>query len=794
MIDDDHGIRAFIRSSKEILTGRIKKYFEDFHVYEIQNNEEICHLTEIKNKSDILAELEVKRRISSGEDLFSHSGFEIKKEFIEKLILLEIPSNCIDNIIFYVKFLGEIKRLTINSNINNKLFKFDSKGKLFTVCELKIRIPNRELNSQLSNKTNERESNTKICIVKTSKMRRKLFHEAIKEYIPFITSQTIDTNFGEKKTESNVKHFENIDLFLSNELFAELSKNINFSEFITEERNKEYVENGGQEIVDYIVLRPSRDFIYSLRNLTSTSSLDINDDENYNNSYSSKKIKYNNNNNNSTIASYTNYELGKDERWNPNIPCYIHFTVYKENRDTIDAINMISKCLRRNHKSFGIAGLKDRRGITTQRVSAYKVLEEQLIYATTLRGWDRNIRICDFKYENNHINIGDLKGNLFHVVIRDLKITVNEKNANRTGNITIDTVKNLIEEIKTLGFINYFGLQRFGTSCIPTYKIGISILKENWKKAFLLIIGFDDDKLENFQASDRELFHEITNGKFDNYLRRLSPHSYIEKLIINGIIRELKNEKIYPESLLNHKKEKYIYKNSLNYLPKNSYSLYLHSVQSLIFNLVASERIKRFGNTPIVGDLVLQNQDEDLKLHDMKDFGALNKQPKVIILKESEINDYTIQDVVLTLPGDDVIYPPNMNLLYKEIVNELLGIDLNFTAFGMKGSYRNLVVVPKEISYTTFNLPEENKGVTKESFSDPKLILSDLDALLAPESRELTNTKTNEVRINEKLLGFKNEDSKCSDIVNTVVFSCKLPKSSYVTVALRELLGSFPIE
>ena len=48
---------------------------------------------------------------------------------------------------------------------------------------------------------------------------------------------------------------------------------------------------------------------------------------------------------------------------------YTHFTLYKENKDTMDAISILSGLLRTNQKTFTFAGTKDKRGITTQRVS-----------------------------------------------------------------------------------------------------------------------------------------------------------------------------------------------------------------------------------------------------------------------------------------------------------------------------------------------------------------------------------------------------------------------------------------
>ena len=50
---------------------------------------------------------------------------------------------------------------------------------------------------------------------------------------------------------------------------------------------------------------------------------------------------------------------------------YIHFTMYKYGIDTINAIFRLSKATHLSEKLFSTAGLKDKRGHTTQRVSLY---------------------------------------------------------------------------------------------------------------------------------------------------------------------------------------------------------------------------------------------------------------------------------------------------------------------------------------------------------------------------------------------------------------------------------------
>lgn len=50
---------------------------------------------------------------------------------------------------------------------------------------------------------------------------------------------------------------------------------------------------------------------------------------------------------------------------------YIHFTLFKSNIDTMGALFKLSKLTSINNKLFSSAGLKDKRGVTTQRISVY---------------------------------------------------------------------------------------------------------------------------------------------------------------------------------------------------------------------------------------------------------------------------------------------------------------------------------------------------------------------------------------------------------------------------------------
>ena len=75
------------------------------------------------------------------------------------------------------------------------------------------------------------------------------------------------------------------------------------------------------------------------------------------------------------------------------------------------------------------------------------------------------------------LKLGDLSGNRFKIAIRKVK----ENN--------LDLIKEGIVHLKNHGFINYFGLQRFGTCTqVPTHSIGIQLILNNVKEAIDLIL------------------------------------------------------------------------------------------------------------------------------------------------------------------------------------------------------------------------------------------------------------------------------------------------------------------
>ncbi|RLB53496.1 MAG: tRNA pseudouridine(13) synthase TruD [Deltaproteobacteria bacterium] len=121
---------------------------------------------------------------------------------------------------------------------------------------------------------------------------------------------------------------------------------------------------------------------------------------------------------------------------------FVHFE--KRDLDTKRAVEAIARGLECDPRSVGWAGLKDRRGITTQWASIEggdpdKALELRL----------DGIRMLDAKLHEQKLRTGHLKGNRFQIRLRGVH-----------GDA--DGAREILSALAETGCPNYFGPQRFG--------------------------------------------------------------------------------------------------------------------------------------------------------------------------------------------------------------------------------------------------------------------------------------------------------------------------------------------
>lgn len=117
--------------------------------------------------------------------------------------------------------------------------------------------------------------------------------------------------------------------------------------------------------------------------------------------------------------------------------------------------------------SFSYAGVKDRRAKTTQWFSVRKLDPRKLVRQTKRLG---NIHVGNITFKDKPLRLGHLMSNRFRIALRNVL----------AENTVIDETLNALKEN---GFINYFGLQRFGNDKeVPTFEIGVKLMQGNWKE------------------------------------------------------------------------------------------------------------------------------------------------------------------------------------------------------------------------------------------------------------------------------------------------------------------------
>ena len=71
-------------------------------------------------------------------------------------------------------------------------------------------------------------------------------------------------------------------------------------------------------------------------------------------------------------------------------------------------------------------------------------------------------------------------------------------------------VEKILQSLKNTGFVNYFGMQRFGTQSVSSHTIGLALLKGDWSRAVDLILmprASGKDELVNMWYLDQKDHH-----------------------------------------------------------------------------------------------------------------------------------------------------------------------------------------------------------------------------------------------------------------------------------------------
>ncbi|KAK9818577.1 hypothetical protein WJX74_001807 [Apatococcus lobatus] len=206
--------------------------------------------------------------------------------------------------------------------------------------------------------------------------------------------------------------------------------------------------------------------------------------------------------------------------WQGGHNAYCRFVLRKENIDSHMAISLIARMLHGRPNHFQTAGTKDKRGVTCQQVTAWKVTPDRF---RSIAPRLRQMEIGNFEYVPDRLWLGAASGNFFNVALRNLEFDKPED------------VGSAAASLRDSGFINYYGLQRFGTGGIPTHRIGAALLRGEWREAVWLIMQPD--------ASNADACNLYLNdGNIEGALKQLPRHMVGERAILEGLAKHGKGK------------------------------------------------------------------------------------------------------------------------------------------------------------------------------------------------------------------------------------------------------------
>ncbi|XRB11624.1 tRNA pseudouridine13 synthase [Pseudoscourfieldia marina] len=371
----------------------------------------------------------------------------------------------------------------------------------------------------------------------------------------------------------------------------------------------------------------------------------------------------------------------------PAIPTHVAFVVRKTNVDTASTARALQSMLmphgaqgkgnaRQHHHqksaaaaagsipgTVTFAGTKDKRGITYQFMSAARTFPRYIAKAARkLRG----VAVGQFKVVNERIYLGNLRGNRFNIVLRNLADDA-QANADKA-----------CASLRQSGFFNFYGLQRFGRGVAHTHKIGQMLLANRPDAAVRMVLLACDAETALSEADAAADDAGAPRGAWPTgnleaalAVTKTRPNdSFIEKDLSIALRRRVeaanstRRKDPTARGWLTREELAAAFSESL---PKTTCMMYLHAFQSAAFNAAVSARALAHGSAPArAGELVLVDEDDGAgggggveDLCDAEEEGGGESLPRVRLVteQEAEANAIPVSRVVLPLPGRFCTYP-----------------------------------------------------------------------------------------------------------------------------------------
>jgi tRNA pseudouridine13 synthase len=267
------------------------------------------------------------------------------------------------------------------------------------------------------------------------------------------------------------------------------------------------------------------------------------------------------------VKEITNREEGQEGK-------YLILELVKRDWDTHHFTRTLAKILKISQKRISVAGTKDKRALTTQKISIFDIDASEIEKVHL-----KDIELKVLGRSRKPVELGDLWGNDFIITIRNIARSTEE-----AGKLLEKTTNEIVAQG---GVPNFFGIQRFGSVRPVTHLVGKTIVEGNFEKAAMLYIAepFPYEPEETKQA--RQFVKETRNFKegLKIYPLRLGH----ERAMMNHLIAN-------PDD----------FAGAFLVLPKNLYRIFVHGYQSYIYNTILCRRIEKGLplNQAVEGDIV----------------------------------------------------------------------------------------------------------------------------------------------------------------------------------------------
>jgi len=252
---------------------------------------------------------------------------------------------------------------------------------------------------------------------------------------------------------------------------------------------------------------------------------------------------------------------------------YLHFTLVKEDWNLDIILKNLSRKIGKSKKRFNFAGNKDKKAITSQRISVWHT-SHKVLSPVEMKG----CRIGDFSYELKGIDLGDLWGNKFKLKIKKGENNDSFSEINLKANLDFLKNKKLIP--------NFFGNQRFGNR-LNNHEVGKKIIKKDFEGALKIFLA-ESGPETNIESIEARKQLQENWGDFKTALEAFPVQMRFERSVLSHLA-------IHPND----------YVNAFKKLSKFTYKLFTHAYQSYLFNILLTNRIQNEqsleGEGPLIG-------------------------------------------------------------------------------------------------------------------------------------------------------------------------------------------------